>query len=163
MENNTKPQPLIMETKTQEEAERIAEEQMKRMRGEVTKTAPLIVFEEDPGKTNTFLLLFTETSEDDGEDKQSWEEVVGREEAFEHIINNIEVVDLTKSYIAIKQFIDNEDGSTSVEYVNRKSLYGFLKYVIDNELVDNPSNIDPDDYVYDTTDESEYNEIGDAE
>ena len=118
---------------------------------------PLIRFMDDPGKTNVFMLQFTETDDEGHVVNQTWAEVTGRDEAFRTIVDNIDNVDLLNSFIMIRKE-EVVNGNKSISYVNRKSCYGFLRYVIDNDLVENTMGIDPDDYIVDLYEDEEGDE-----
>ena len=140
----------FMDEENKEEKQEKKLEQPKQMQGSKT---PLIKFTDDPGKTNVFMILFTEVDDDGHPINQTWQEVTGRDEAFETIVSNIDDIDLLQSYIMIRKE-ETVNDQLEIGYRSRKSCYGFLRYVIDNELVANEMNIDPDDYIIDFDEES---------
>ena len=151
---------LIRTGLTQEEAERIAAEQIQLLQNggipQQGKTS-LITFIDDPGKTNIYMILLTEVDDDGEVINQVWQEVIGRDEAFRTIVDDIDNIDLLSSYITIRKE-EVENGELVINYVNRKSCYNYLRYLLDNELVENPMNIDPDDYINDIEDIEEGDE-----
>lgn len=146
---------LIRTGLTKEEAEKSAAEQIQRLQGIPQQgKKSLITFIDDPGKTNIYMILLTEVDDNGEVINQVWQEVTGRDEAFETIVSDIDNIDLLSSYITIRQEVV-EDGELVINYINRKSCYNYLRYLLDNELVENPMNIDPDDYINDVYEEGD--------
>ena len=136
-----KEKKLISNVEDRGVAEDMAKQQVDDLRKERENDVnPVFRIEEDPGKTNTYLLMLCE-SDEDGEDIHYWKEVQGRETAFDTITEFIDNLDLMNSYITIK--VEDEDG---ISYVNRKTFYAFLKYCVVSGKVERPG-FDPDDYV----------------
>ncbi len=151
---------LIQVETSKEEAERIAEQQLKEMNGTAPGRRSLIEFEDDPGKTNNFLILYQGVDSEGEMTDQFWQNVTGRDEAFQNIINNIDNIDIMKSYILVEVTEPDSEGGFATRYENRKTLYTYLMYCINNELVPDeliPNGFDPDDYVVESISDEEYN------
>lgn len=74
-----------------------------------------------------------------------WNVVEGRTEAYEYIKDNIEYIDLEKSFILVE----------NLPFAKRKSIFAFMKYVQDNY----EDNFDIEDYVHGDWDENDYKKL----
>lgn len=74
--------------------------------------------------------------------QDSWDIVTGRTEAYEYIKNNIDDIDLSKSFILVETLTLNE----------RKSIYAFMKYT--GEFYSD--GFDIEDYIKGDWDEEDY-------
>lgn len=86
-----------------------------------------------PGEDIKYLLLVKVPNSDE----RFWEIITGREEAYNYIKNNIDVIDVDESYIIATK--------TEVDLDNMHTIYGFVKFVKEkNDIVDE---FDIDDYI----------------
>lgn len=87
-----------------------------------------------PGENMKYLLLIKTPNSDE----TFWEIIEGREEAYEYIKNNIDIIDPDNSYIIANKLKD-------INLDNLHTIYNFVKFVKEqNNIVDE---FDIDDYL----------------
>lgn len=89
-----------------------------------------------PGEDIKYLLLLKTPNSDE----TFWEVIKGREDAYNYIKNNIDVIDVNESYIV--------SNNIKIDFDNMHTIYDFIKFVKEaNDIVDE---FDVDDYSYNT-------------
>ena len=101
----------------------------------VMKKVPLITFDDDPGRTKTFLVLLSGNDEE-GNEFTDWNFCNGRAEAYSYIKSYIEYIDLYESYI-----IGNDN-----EVKDAIRVIDYLNHVLETGKIEDPG-FDPMDYV----------------
>lgn len=87
-----------------------------------------------PGENIKYLILVKMPNSDE----TFWEIVQGREQAYEYIKNNIEIIDVNESYIIANKMKE-------INLDNMNTVYDFVKFVKEkNDIVDE---FDIDDYI----------------
>ena len=78
-----------------------------------------------PGEDIKYLLLIKTPNSDE----TFWEVIVGREEAYKYVKNNIDVIDVDESYIVANKI--------NIDLDNMHTIYDFVKFVREqNDIVD---------------------------
>lgn len=100
-----------------------------------------------PGHDIKYLLLIKVPNSDE----RFWEIIEGRQEAYDYIKNNIDVIDVDESFIIANKMKE-------VDLDKLHTIYGFVKFVKqENNIVDE---FDIDDYDTSKVDNSSYIGIG---
>lgn len=101
-----------------------------------TKTKEIYIYyaeELAPSEEREYLILMV-YNDDDMEN--AYQGMVGRQETFNYIVENAELLDFDKSMIMAE----------TTKLKNMITIYEFVKMCIDQETVENPTGFDPDDY-----------------
>lgn len=86
-----------------------------------------------PSEEREYLLLMVFNDE---ELDNTYQGIVGRQETFDYIVENAEILDFDKSMIMAE----------TTKMKDMITIYEFMKMCIDHETVENPTGFDPDDY-----------------
>ena len=141
--SEVKPQPLVTfdnDPSNNKEVEEMLDEQIKQNQEKYKEQGitpqPLVIMknEEDPGATNTFLVLLS--GEYEREEFREWKLCYGRQEAYDFIKSFIEQIDLVESYIVSEK-------NTIEEKIH---VIEFLRHVLETGKIEDPG-FDPDDYM----------------
>jgi hypothetical protein len=92
-----------------------------------------------PAEEREYLILLVYNDENI---PYTYQGMVGRQETFDYIVENAEIINFDESKILAE----------TTKLKDMISLYAFVKMCIDQETVKNPTGFDPDDYGTDITD-----------
>ena len=101
-----------------------------------TRTKEVYIYyaeELSPSEEREYLILMVYIDDDMD---NAYQGMVGRQETFDYIVENAELLDFDKSMIMAE----------TTKLKDMISIYQFMKMCIDQETVDNPTGFDPDDY-----------------
>lgn len=99
-----------------------------------------------PGYDIKYLLLIKIPNSDE----TFWEIIEGREEAYDYIVNNIDIIDVDESFIVANKI--------EIDLDKMHTIYGFVKFVKqENNIVDE---FDIDDYMNSIPDNSSLIGVG---
>ncbi len=100
----------------------------------LTKEVYIYYAEElSPSEEREYLILMVYHDE---EMENAYQGMVGRQETFDYIVENAELLDFDKSMIMAE----------TTKLKDMITIYEFMKMCIDQETVNNPTGFDPDDY-----------------
>ena len=100
----------------------------------LTKEVYIYYAEElSPSEEREYLILMVYL---DDEMENAYQGMVGRQETFDYIVENAELLDFDKSMIMAE----------TTKLKDMITIYEFMKMCIDQETVNNPTGFDPDDY-----------------
>ncbi len=100
----------------------------------LTKEVHIYYAEElSPSEEREYLILMVYL---DDEMENAYQGMVGRQETFDYIVENAELLDFDKSMIMAE----------TTKLKDMITIYEFMKMCIDQETVNNPTGFDPDDY-----------------
>lgn len=90
--------------------------------------------EMSPSEEREYLILLVYSSNNDIE--YTYQGIIGRQESFDYIVSHKDILDFDQSKILAE----------NTKMKDMITIYAFMKLCIDKDLVNNPTNFDPEDY-----------------